>query len=98
MKESCYFPTQDPKYSICVDEDGARLVVTATKIAIPADEPIFITRGKDPIGEDGIRDYFERAAMRRCDALHLDALSERMSAFSNFKRLKPDRMKLLPDS
>jgi hypothetical protein len=82
--------TQDPKYGI--DDDG-RLCNIATGEQIPADEPVFILRGKDALAEQALLYYYSLVSMHD----HKQAVHHRINDFKGFRLGHPDRMKA-PDT
>lgn len=88
--------TQDPKYNIV---DG-QLVVAATGVPIPEDEPVFIFRAKDCLAADCALEPYRDAVKGRdypqAEA-HAQAIAKRIAEFRAFLAQHPERAKL-PDS
>jgi len=93
--------TQDTKFSIIIeptpgddiaDSTIARLVSQDGK-PIPADEPLFIIRGRDILAIQTLRDYRAHAIGIGADAEHIVAVEGRIREFDRFKNTYPECMK-----
>lgn len=82
--------TQDPKFGI---DDEGRLCNIATGEQIPADEPVFIFRGKDILAEQALLYYYSLVSMHD----HRQAVNHRINDFKRFRLDHSDRMKA-PDT
>ena len=83
------YATQDPKYSIQVDADGARLINSATLVPIPWDMPVMMFLAKDCLAvAHALRPYRARIAHPG----HKAGVDERIAAFEAYAGLHPNVM------
>jgi len=78
-------PTQDQKFDI---EDGC-LINSRSGEAIPADEPVFILRGKDCHAIEALNQYRDLCLSDE----HIEAIEQRIKGFEDFAAKNPGRMK-----
>ncbi|MFK4706166.1 hypothetical protein ABIC83_003005 [Roseateles asaccharophilus] len=79
------YATQDPKYAI---QDG-RLVNAASGEPIPADEPVFIFRAKDPRALEALQAY-----VNACEnTQHVQAVEQRIIDFERFAETHASSMR-----
>lgn len=83
--------TQDSKFWIA----NNRLVGQSGEV--PADEPLFILRGRDVLSRDTIAAYLALCEKGGADRDHIAAVRERLRQFEEFKTKNPHRMKT-PDT
>lgn len=76
---------QEPKYDF---QDG-QVINRASGEVIPADEPVFILRGRDIHAVATLNDYWLRVGAGE----HGDAVNARIVQFNEFAEQHPDRMK-----
>ena len=75
---------QDPKYMIV----GGILYHRQGNYPIPANEPVMILRGKDPVAIAAIEAYI---AAHTCED-HKDSAHERLMSFRDYQREHPERV------
>jgi hypothetical protein len=76
----------DPKYDVV---DG-RLWHREGRYFVPAEEPVMLLRGKDPVALAMIRTYLESGV----DESHRASATERMEAFATYQAKYPERTKI----
>ena len=90
------YKTQDPKFWIGVDDNSTPVLVGQSG-PVPADEPLFILRGRDVIARELLKHYRHCAENAGADTNHLEAIERRIKEFSSFAWNHPERMKV-PDT
>jgi hypothetical protein len=89
MPKKLRFRKLDGKFS----HDGTCIVNTVSGEAIPADEPIFILRGRDTRALAALVSYKYDCVVTGCNQLHLDGIEQAVRKFKWFKEQSPERMK-----
>lgn len=77
----------DPKYIT------GPIINSATGEAIPADEPVFLLRGRDEEALKVLEFYSELIAEHEDNGDHAEAVRRRIEDFYAFKETHPERMK-----
>jgi hypothetical protein len=73
--------------------DGERIFNTVSGEAIPADEPVFMLRGRDATALQALHSYAKLCQMAGCNQLHLDGIDQTINKFTAFAVDHPERMK-----
>ena len=90
------YKTQDPKFWIGVDDNSTPVLIGQSG-PVPADEPLFILRGRDVNAVETLFHYKRMANQTGADNNHLEAIERRIKEFSSFAWNHPERMKV-PDT
>lgn len=80
----------DRKYWI----DTSGVIHTPSGSTIPADEPLFILRGRDELASELLHKYSKLADARHCGTVHLRQISITAAEFNKFAQDHRDRMHL----
>jgi len=83
----------DPKYAIDI-RDGEPVIVNAvTGIPIPEDEPLILFRARDRLAARMLTYYQWLAMEDGCTPSHMAGIANRLQAFEDFRKNRPERMK-----
>lgn len=81
---------QEPKYTV---SRRGRLMVRATGVEIPDDEPVFVLRGKDTLAASVLARYLVLVDRATENESHTKAVGLRAAAFEDFAADNPNRMR-----
>ena len=73
--------------------DGTKIFNTVSGEEIPADEPLFLLRGRDALAVKAIKAYLIAAIVEDCNDLHVAGIEQVKKKFKHFAEANPERMK-----
>jgi hypothetical protein len=71
--------------------------ITASKVKIPADEPVFLVRATDPFATSTIIDYARRCERDGAAKAVVDEAFDHAMRVAEWQRHNPERVKPLPE-